>query len=312
MPAGPEVPGTTDQLKNGTFYIKDPDLTPPDLHHERGMHCIDCHTLADTMGDGDIYPQMDHAVEIECTSCHGTLEQPTDMTTSRGRRVPNLERKGSQVFLRSKVTGRRHPVTQAAHVIDPEHEDYNPRAAAAMTGDHSRLECYTCHSGWNVSFFGFHFDRNEQFTQLDLLSGQRTPGRVTTQEKVFATFNQLRLGFNHEDKIAPYVVGFSTIGSAHDANGKPLLRQALPTTKAGLSGVTLIPHQVHSVRSTARTCVECHRSPATLGLGSTNFRLTREFGYGVSARAFYSVALNAKTPSQSGVIHRDGASVRGA
>jgi hypothetical protein len=88
-----------------------------------------------------------------------------------------------------------------------------------MTSEHEKLECYTCHNGWNVDFFGFHFDRNEQFTQLDLLSGERTPGRVTTQEKVFATFNQLRLGWNHEGEIAPWLVGFSTIGSAHDAQG---------------------------------------------------------------------------------------------
>ena len=88
-----------------------------------------------------------------------------------------------------------------------------------MNAMHGRLECYACHTSWNVNFFGFHFDRNEQFTQLDLISGKRTPGRVTTQEKVFATFNQLRLGFNHEAMVAPYMVGFSTIGSARDRKG---------------------------------------------------------------------------------------------
>jgi hypothetical protein len=96
QPAGPEVKGTTDRLLNGTFYIQDPDLTPPDVHHQKGMHCIDCHTLADTMGDGAIYPQMDFAVEIECTSCHGTFDRETDLMTSHGRRVPNLAREGGE------------------------------------------------------------------------------------------------------------------------------------------------------------------------------------------------------------------------
>ena len=41
MPAGPDVDGTTKSLQNGAFYIKDPDLTPPDVHHQKGMHCID-------------------------------------------------------------------------------------------------------------------------------------------------------------------------------------------------------------------------------------------------------------------------------
>lgn len=301
MPAGPEVPGTTSTPLNGTFYIQDEDLTPPDIHHERGLHCIDCHTLADTMGDGRIWPNMDHAVEIECQSCHGTFTRVTGMMTSHGARVPNLERRGDEFFLRSKVTGKAHRVVQVAHLLDPQHRDFNERAAAAMTPQHERLECYACHTGWNVDFFGFHFDRNEQFTQLDLISGERTPGRVTTQEKVFATFNQLRLGWNHEGAIAPWVVGFSTIGTAHDATGGAPLWQAVPRTRAGLSGVTMIPHQVHAVRPEARTCVECHRSPATWGLGSANFRLVRELGYAVGGRAFYTIALDAQTPGRTGI-----------
>src|SRR5262245_2042508 len=294
MPAGPNVPGTTDHLQNGVFYLQDKDLTPPDVHHQRGMHCIDCHTQDDVMGDGNLWPQMDRAVEIRCESCHGTIREPTDLHTSRGRRVANLEREGDRVFLRSKVTGARHPVPQAAHVVDPNHPQYNPRAAAAMTPQHDKLECYACHAAWNVEFFGFHFDRTEQFTPLDLLSGRRTPGRVTTQEKVFATFNQLRLGLDHDGRVSPYMVGFSTIGSFHDENGGAWLDQALPVTAAGLSGVTLISHQPHTTRPEARDCVECHRAPSTYGLGTGNFRLAREFAFAVGGRRLSVLAVDRK------------------
>ncbi len=64
QPGGPDVPGTTAKRLNGVFYVRDDRVTPPDIHHERGMNCIDCHTARDTMGDGTIYPLMDHAVEI--------------------------------------------------------------------------------------------------------------------------------------------------------------------------------------------------------------------------------------------------------
>ncbi len=302
MPAGPQVEGTTDRLLNGAFYIRDDNLTPPDIHHERGMHCIDCHTLADAMGDGNIYPQMDFAVEIECTSCHGTFDQVSDLTTSHGRRIRNLDRVGDRFYLTSKVTGAKHRVTQVAHILDPQRPEYNAMAAGAMDDKHTRLECYTCHNGWNVNFFGFHFDRNEQFTQLDLISGKRTPGRVTTQEKVFASFNQLRLGFNHEGKIAPYLVGFSTIGSAHDKNGEQILHQATPETAAGLSGVTMVPHQMHTTRPEARSCVECHRTPVTYGLGSSNFRLTREYGYAVTETGLHTIAFNTKDPGNTRAV----------
>lgn len=302
MPAGPNVPGTTDTLQNGTFYLNDPDLVPADVHHQRGMHCIDCHTAQDVMGDGNLWPQMDHAVEIECTSCHGTIDAVSDLRTQKGRRVKNLVHEGDRFFLVSKVTGKRHEVVQSKHVVDPNHASYNPRAAAAMTKSHDRLECYACHAAWNVDFFGFHFDRNEQFTQLDLLSGRRTPGRVTTQEKVFATFHQLRLGFNHEGRIAPYMVGFSTIGSAHDEKGGLPLDQGLPTSAAGLSGVTLVPHQTHTTRKEARDCVECHRTGVTWGLGSTNFRLAREFAFAIDAARLFVLALDRKQPARTAPI----------
>ena len=304
QPAGPEVPGTTDAQLNQAFYINDPNVTPPDVHHERGMHCIDCHTSRDIMGDGRMVGQMPQAVEIECTDCHGTLGATSNLKTSRGNRIENIEKDGARFFLVSKVTGKRHVVKQTAHVINPRHQDYNPKAAKAMTSDHGRLECYTCHGGWSPNFFGFHFDRNEQFSQLDMMTGDRTSGRVTTQEKVFATFRGLYLGWNTDDMIAPYMVGFSSMGSVHDESGELVLDQAMPVTANGLSGMTLIHHQLHTTRSEARACADCHRSPTALGLGSPNgnFALGREFMVVGSSRGIDVMAMNRRALGDSAPI----------
>ena len=302
MPAGPQVPGTTDSRLNGAYYIDDPLIVPPDIHHEKGMHCVDCHTTSDVMGDGNVYGFMEHAVEIECTDCHGTFTQTTARRTSRGQRLEHIVEEEGKLFLVSKVDGRRHPLKQAFHVLDPKRAEYNPVAARAMTEAHEKLECYACHAGWNANFFGFHFDRNESFSDLDLLSGERTPGRNTTQEKVFATLRHFYLGYNDEGMVAPYLVGFSTMGSVHDAQGKVFVDQLLPVTAAGLSGMTMIHHQLHSTRPVARDCVDCHRSPGTLGLGSGNFNLTRGFGAVVDDRGLHIVALDRENPELSAPI----------
>lgn len=301
QPAGPEVPGTTDARLNQTFYIDDPKVTPPDVHHAAGMHCIDCHTVRDVMGDGNIYGQMPAAIEIECTDCHGTLEQTSRLVTSRGNRIDNLSKEGGLYFLTSKVTGTKHPVKQAAQVINPRHPDYNQAAAAAMTGDHARLECYTCHAGWSPNFFGFHFDRNQQFTQLDMMSGERTPGRVTTQEKVFGTFRGFYMGWNSDGMVAPYMVGFSSMGTVYDEKGGLLLDQQMPVTAAGRSGMTLIHHQLHTTQKTARACADCHRNPTALGLGSPNadFQLGRNFVFVGSSRGFDVIGVDRKQLSGS-------------
>ncbi|MCP6657834.1 hypothetical protein NL521_28275, partial [Klebsiella pneumoniae] len=49
---------------------------PPDIHHARGMECIDCHTSRDIMGDGYAYENLYHQVEIRCEDCHGSATSP--------------------------------------------------------------------------------------------------------------------------------------------------------------------------------------------------------------------------------------------
>ncbi len=300
MPAGPDVPGTTAVRLNGAFYLNDPKVTPPDIHHERGMACIDCHTVRDVMGDGNMYGEMEHAVEIECTDCHGTLTARATGKTQRGFELKNLKIEGTKVTLHGKVDGKDHPVKQIADVVSKGAADYNAKAAAAMTEKHlSKMECYACHEGWSTNFFGFHFDRNEQFHQLDILSGERTCGRTNTLEKVFSTFKGYYLGVNSEGMIAPFMVGFSTFTSVHAKDGRMVLDQAMPETAAGLSGMTMIHHQVHTTRPQGRACVECHRSSTTWGMGSLNFRLTRDFGFATTSQGLEVIGVDRRNIERS-------------
>lgn len=299
QPAGPQVAGTTAKRMNGTYYLSDPKIVPPDVHHEKGMHCIDCHTVNDTMGDGKIYGFMEDAVEIRCQSCHGTFEKASDLTSSRGRKIENLRREGSKVILKSKVDGREHTVTQVVDLVTPGTPAFSKKAAQAMDARHKNLACYTCHAAWTPNFFGFHFDRNESFTMLDTISGERTPGRVTTQEKVFASFRNFYLGIRSNDTVAPYMVGFSTLGSAIDEKGKAYFSQKLPETANGLSGMTMIHHQPHTTSPEARSCVDCHRNSATYGMGSEGFRLFRDMAYATSQRGLEVMAINRKSLDDS-------------
>ena len=289
---GPEVPGTTPSPIHRQFLLNDPAVVPPDLHHERGMHCIDCHTLADVMGDGKLHGQMEYQVEIACEDCHGGLTQRSQLRTRRGTPLEQLFEEGGSVWLKSKVDGGLHRVKQVVDVLDPAHADYDAGAARAMTAQHGKLECYLCHSGWNANFLGFHFYRNEQLSQLDLASGTRTPGRVTTQEKVFATWKSFYAGWNESGRVAPYLTGFASMGTVDDARGERVLDQVMPVTAAGLSGMTMVHHQLHSTRPVARQCVECHRSSATWGMGSVNFKLTRQLAFVADRRGIEVVALN--------------------
>ncbi len=300
VPGGPDVPGTTNKLSKGLFFLNDRSVCPPDIHYDRGMHCIDCHAATDVMGDGNIYGVMEHGVQVRCSTCHGTFSKPPDFKLANGETLKHLRWEGDRAILKGKIDGKDHEIKQVVNVLRRGHKHFNAKAKRAMDPiKHSRLTCYACHSGWSVNFFGFHFDRNEAFTQLDILSGKRTPGRVTTQEKIFASFRHYYLGVDSHGQIAPYMVGFSTTGTFHNKKGETELRQDLPVTAAGLSGMTLIHHQTHTVRPAARKCNECHGSPAVLGTGSENFHLFRDVFVVAGDAGLTVCGLDGKNPDKS-------------
>jgi hypothetical protein len=128
-----------------------------DIHLEKGMQCIDCHTLQDSHGDGNIYSQMTDYIEIRCVDCHGTVNGPTDLKTSghswarndlskaktpfvdptdpeRRRRLLQFyvrESDGKIIQRSMTLPGVEWQVTQVADVVNPDKPEYSPRAAYA-------------------------------------------------------------------------------------------------------------------------------------------------------------------------------------
>lgn len=310
VPAGPTVPNTTKFRTHGQFFLKDPEINPADLHHTAGMHCIDCHTLTDVMGDGNIFGVKELAIEIECEDCHGTLEEDSTFFGSRGTLLRNLSRKpDGTVVLTSKVTGKEHVVKQVRQVVNADSPDFNERAQLAMTGEHCKneggLECYACHSSWAPNCFGCHYQFNKQFTQLDMIAGERTEGQTQLNEFVFTQFRPYYIGINSEGKVAPYSVGCLTMTTVFDEDGKQLTDLKMPRTAAGLSGLSMNPRQPHTVTRFARQCVECHRSAQALGLGSENFQLFRQHIFAVGDRGLQVLqvgGLNRKTMAGGTVV----------
>jgi hypothetical protein len=277
MPSGPGVPGTTDEKFNTYYHYTVADTNPPDIHHESGMHCIDCHTAEGIMGDGNIWGHMDQATKIECRSCHGTQNTLPTLTDSDGGVLENVELIiGQGYVLTSKVTGVQHDIPTVMSVIAA-----NPTAMAAMTDDHIKaaggLECYACHTSWIPNCFGCHFERDERDVGLNMMTNQYEVGKVSTNNKIFEAMRHYALGPNSEGRIAPYIVGCMPIADVTAPDGSKIMDFKMPVTSNGLSGLSHNPVQPHSVRGKGevRACAECHRSPPTLGLGSGNYQIAR-------------------------------------
>lgn len=285
LPSGPDVAGTTDERFNGNYHYNVFDVNPDDAHHRAGLHCIDCHTARGVMGDGNIYGHMDQATKIECETCHGRPDELPTLQDHDNIQLLNAEFVGDNVQVTSKVDGAVHIVPLVKNVVDPASDRYNPNAVCAMNGDHIKpeggVECYACHSAWTPNCFGCHFERDERLTGVNLVTRMEEVGKVSTNNKVFETMRPFFIGPNSEGRVAPYLVACQPIADVTAPDGTKILDMQMPTTTKGLSGLALNPVQPHTVQGAGnvRTCAECHRSPASLGMGTGNYSLARDYAY---------------------------------
>jgi hypothetical protein len=258
----------------------------PDIHHEKGMGCIDCHTGQDTMGDGKIHSQMEDQIEIRCEDCHGSgadpprtqtvrkddpliqallrsspdlklLEGDEILLTSQGRPLPHVKKTACGYRLTSKITGKEHPVS----VITGKKDGHRIRG-------HERLECDSCHSAWSPQCYGCHQVLDFRHKSLDHLSGKITPGRWA-EGRTYFRFSKNVLGINSRGKVGILIPGCQVYNTVVDFAGGLIqgYDSRILKLKNGLTSIAVGPAHPHTTRKQAPRCVDCHFDAKALGLG---------------------------------------------
>ncbi len=298
---------------DANFYITDEDgrndvdETLPDIHAERGMHCIDCHTKHDVHGDGHLYSDTLNQIEIRCEDCHGTIDKESDLKTSAGRPFNHLSRdQAGTVWLTGKVDGKKRRVTQVKRSVDPKSKSYSPAAHMAMGRDEKgfthtdSVECYTCHTDWMPNCYGCHVTLDLSINAAALTTGKMTPGRPSGQRR-WVSVHDLILMHGVRGKIAPAMPSerfFLTVKDVErdasgkvvlDTTGQPkekfLLKDSPRMAADGTPGMGARPVNPHTIRTRARfsACGACHMKKdgsnkaaveATWGFGSDRYVFT--------------------------------------
>ncbi|OGR01066.1 MAG: hypothetical protein A2505_09865 [Deltaproteobacteria bacterium RIFOXYD12_FULL_55_16] len=111
----------------------------PDIHQQKGLACIDCHSGAELMGrhGGD----REKEKKVTCLTCHGWRKgQPLPLS--------NLQTEADRLVLTTRLTGKKLVVPRPVH---PAHRQYEKKA-----------HCTVCHSQWSFNDQGAHLLRTEQ------------------------------------------------------------------------------------------------------------------------------------------------------
>jgi hypothetical protein len=305
----PENALTIDETLNGRapgFYIVDEDTTndfdetPPDVHFELGMVCVDCHVDADVHGTGQILSSSKHQVGIRCEDCHGTIREPVApgqdgaFTTYKGRRLPQLELDtNGDVFLMGAVDGKKHVVPQVSEKLAA---GDNPAMTLAMGEDSAGwshtdgLTCDTCHTSYQQTCIGCHVSVDLRLQQIDYQTGTSTPG-LTKGSRTSYSLTQVLLGQAPDGRVqtmhASQQVQMTVYDSAGsllmggevtDGEGNTKVYGEFRDGRAGLAAnIGFTPFFQHATSRGARACDACHRAD---GSAEEETRIRGVYGHG--------------------------------
>lgn len=258
----------------------------PDVHADKGLTCVDCHTGREVMGDHRIYARMRHQTEVRCATCHGAPGKPPGFGPPDGtaryeaafgplRKSPALNSqsqvgitvkgrsfaalrpgaKGAQLYLRSRP-GPPRACT-----------DISRDAGHALPG-HQRLACQACHSRWTPQCYGCHDYRRADGKLWDYAKGEPTPGRWQETRDLYR-FLEPVLGMDSRGAITTFVPGCQVMLSVLDKEGRSLPGKSKDILRVGPAGngIVMTPLAAHTTRKEVRPCEDCHMNPRVLGLG---------------------------------------------
>jgi hypothetical protein len=255
--------------------------TAADIHKQKGMECIDCHTSRELMGDGYIYENMYNQIEISCESCHGTenelpktekitkenasplyeslyykkqIPYGTEMVlTDKGNMFSNVFKENGKYYLMLKRSGK---ILELTTIKDTkEHKVYG----------HERLECYSCHSKMVIQCYGCHTIYDKREMGMDWIKGEETKGLFSEKEDI-RLYYPFPLAVNQRGKISPVTPGCQTFFTVIEEDGSLSKDNYLFNFKNG-KNFKFAPFYGHNTGEKAVGCRECHMDLFFAGFG---------------------------------------------
>lgn len=262
------------------------EFVAPDVHHERGLECIDCHTAREVMGSGAVVARKSDQQRITCTDCHAARLASVALAEAdpeshmllalRGWALAPGERLGAArqgdvlVNVTVDALGRgtlRRKRDGAVHPLKP------PAAACQAGPGHARLACTSCHSAWAPRCTTCHTAFDPADEGFDHAAQQWVPGTWNESAGPFeATLPTLGVRGDHGapggtrelvDTVVPGMI------MAFDRNRSPGGRPDIVFRR-------LYAHSfAHTIRREARSCASCHADPLALGYGKGRLAFDR-------------------------------------
>ncbi|MDH3321920.1 MAG: hypothetical protein OEM04_02965, partial [Flavobacteriaceae bacterium] len=279
-----------------------------DVHHSKGLLCIDCHSSHEVMGDGKDYLHEEEAVSLNCSDCHfkdtpntvayDSLDVESALVflhrkyQHQDKKMLAVKKDGhplvntfvdenDKAFLIGKKDGKLHPINKQGSTCSRDHA-------------HKNVSCSTCHAQWAPRCIGCHnsFEKNSK-TAYDLLDKQYV-GESWVEHVYEFLADKPAMGVRVNEagrKIEPAIPGM-VLTIDHDS---------FDDDKKGTSFHRLYaPNSPHTITKKTRDCKSCHSNPAAIGYGKGQLIYDLSKGYGTWIfRADYEINPNDGLPEDA-------------
>lgn len=260
---------------------------PADVHHEKEMACIDCHTARDTMGDGKTYKHQNEQVEVSCVDCHRTGRPETvkadkldtdsrKILKLRDREVPDreyvlTERRGQplvnvfldkmgKVVMEGKKRGNIHALKSPL-----------PVCTQGVDG-HERLTCKSCHTSWSPTCIACHTRRDDTVSLLRrILKGKDSYPWEELMDLFVAAPPTMGVRIDYETKkeiidtfIPGMIMTIDDLELSYDYRNQPL---SIGGNTWQVFRRLYAPTSSHTIVREARRCESCHLDSRAVGYG---------------------------------------------
>ncbi len=267
-------PAQVRKLDDGRYFQR----VVADVHHERGLECIDCHTANEIMGIGATVARKTDQLRVGCADCHAPrlasiapdaldpesrkLMQLRNWTPMPGKRVGATHGGEPLVNVLVDADGRGHLLRKRTGQV----LELKPPAAACTEGKaHANVSCVSCHSAWAPRCTTCHTEFDPKGEGFDHLAQKWIAGTWNETSGAF-DFAPPTLGIRlqrdtqgrEHATVETFVPGMILSVDRNRSAGQPP-----DTIFRRLYGMTF----AHTIRREPRTCRSCHTDPVALGYG---------------------------------------------
>lgn len=271
---GAEVAGKTEYriLEDKRIYR----YIAEDVHHQKGLECIDCHVSYELMGDGNVYHHKEQQVKIRCEDCHfasSPMLQSLDGLDQETKTIMEVRKfypvRGK--VLLGKVSGVSYPNTgintnDSLYLVSKNSGKIHPLPspsgnACAEGAAHSRISCSGCHTAWAPRCIGCHTLYEPSSTGYDLYENRFTRGAwVEFAGKYLAVAPTLGVEEGKKTRIRTAIPGMILTIDKRDYPG-------YDDSEPSIFHRLYAPIEAHTIQKKGRSCSSCHQDPVTLGYG---------------------------------------------